>query len=43
MDNIVAQNQNIILYTAIAKENPEIAALLNQYKKLLALIDKGKH
>lgn len=42
MDNIVVQNQNMILYTAIAKENPEMAALLNQYKKLLALTNKGK-
>ena len=37
MDNIVAQNQNMILYTAIAKENPEMAALLNQYKKIAGI------
>lgn len=37
MDNIVAQNQNMILYTAIAKENPKMAALLNQYKKIAGI------
>ena len=43
MDSIVAQNQNMILYTAIAKDNPEMAELLNQYKKLLVLTNKSKH
>lgn len=37
MDNIVAQNQKMILYTAMAKENPEMAALLNQYKKIAGI------
>ncbi len=37
IDNIVAQNQNMILYTAIAKENPEMAELLSQYKRIAGI------
>lgn len=34
MNNIVAQNQNMIIYDEIAKDNPEMAKLLNEYKKI---------
>lgn len=37
MDSIVAQNQNMVLYAAIAKDNPEMAELLNQYKRIAGI------
>ena len=34
MDKIVADNQELILYQAIAEKNPEMAAMLAEYKSL---------
>ena len=34
MDKLVRDNQELILYQAIADKNPEMAALLDQYKAL---------
>lgn len=34
MDELVSKNQELILYQAIAKDNPEMAAMLEEYKAL---------
>ena len=34
MDKMVADNQELILYQAIAEKNPEMAAMLAEYKSL---------
>lgn len=34
MDKLVKQNQELVLYQMLAKENPEMAAMLEEYKKL---------
>ena len=34
MDKMVAENQELILYQAIAEKNPEMAQMLEDYKKL---------
>lgn len=39
MDNIVGQNNYMCFYEAIAKENPEMEVLLNQYKEITRLSD----
>lgn len=35
MDKMVAENQELILYQAIAEKNPEMAAMLAEYKNLV--------
>lgn len=37
MDNLISQNQNLMLYQAMAQQNPEMAALLDEYKKLTGI------
>lgn len=34
MDELVSKNQELILYQAIAKDNPDMAAMLEEYKAL---------
>ena len=37
MDRLVSQNQEMIIYQAIAEKNPEMAEMLEHYKKLCGM------